>query len=314
MRLTGARYQLVEVARTGDRLADFGPYVASIDGGGAVAFYARTTAGDPGIFRVAPGGATELCASAAESHPAHNRRGDLAYYAGGELVAGGAATGHRAGPLGPTINQAGDVAFRGPRGGAETVALLSAGERIDVADDRGDLARFWGLACVADSGAVCLRADRVDGHQIIAVARDGALEIWASTPRLAELGRFPAIDDTDLVVFAGIAASGAPGIFASRGGEPVAVIAGGGFESYRGALARGGEIAVFYATPRGQEIGVYSGPDPAADRLIGVGDRFGGERVTDLALNPASINAAGQLAIRLSLDGGAGVIARADPR
>lgn len=316
MKLSERRYRLVEVARSGQRFASFAPYVASIDDRGSIAF-AAAFAGGSGIYRVDLGGAVEVISEeGAASHPAHDEGGEVAYYRRGRLIRGRAGAlreldGPEVGPLGPTINRSGAVALRCRIGGVEAIAVERGGEVEVVARAGGELAGFHGLPCAADSGAVCFRADLAGGGQVIRV---GA-EVWASTgpgSGLAELGRFPAIDDTGLVVFAGTGEQ--PGIFASRGpGTTTAVIAGG-FESYRGALACGGEVAVFYATPAGGALGVYTGSDPEADRLIGLGDDFAGDRVVDLALNPVSINASGQLAIRLVLAGGVELITRADPR
>jgi hypothetical protein len=78
----------------------------------------------------------------------------------------------------------------------------------------------------------------------------------------------------------------------------------------RGALVDDEGNVVFFATPKGGALGVYDG----AERLIvGVGAPAFGARVVDFALNPASINADGHLALRVALDDGREVIARADP-
>jgi hypothetical protein len=48
-------------------------------------------------------------------------------------------------------------------------------------------------------------------------------------------------------------------------------------------------------------------------RVLGVGDRLHGATVVDFALNPVSVNARGQLAIRVALDDGRQFIVRGDP-
>jgi hypothetical protein len=71
---------------------------------------------------------------------------------------------------------------------------------------------------------------------------------------------------------------------------------------------------VFYATPRGGAHGIFSGPDPTRDRVLAIGDPTLGSTLTDFALNPVSINAHGQLALRVELADGRQAILRADPQ
>src|SRR5690606_11011916 len=74
----------------------------------------------------------------------------------------------------------------------------------------------------------------------------------------------------------------------------------------------GGRV-IFYATPRGGRLGIYAGPEPAADRVLAVGEPLLGSAVTGFALNPVSINGAGQLAVRVQPADGPQAVLRADP-
>ena len=58
--------------------------------------------------------------------------------------------------------------------------------------------------------------------------------------------------------------------------------------------------------------GIYTGPDPEHDRIFAIGDQLLDSTVTGFALNPVSINDAGQLAIRIALESGRQLIVRAD--
>ena len=87
----------------------------------------------------------------------------------------------------------------------------------------------------------------------------------------------------------------------------------GAFESFRGALINNAGTVVFLATPKGGALGVYSGSDPVADKIISIGDPMVGSTVADFALNPVSINDCNQLAIRVALASGRQLIIRADP-
>src|SRR5262249_4310803 len=89
--------------------------------------------------------------------------------------------------------------------------------------------------------------------------------------------------------------------------------ANGAFEGFRGALVNRAGLVAFSATPRGGRLGVYAGADPVADRIIALGDPLLGSVVAAFALNPVSVNEAGQLAVRVSLADGGQAIVRADP-
>ena len=87
----------------------------------------------------------------------------------------------------------------------------------------------------------------------------------------------------------------------------------GAFEACRGALITSAGAVVCIATPRGGSLGLFAGPDPEADRILALGDPLLGSTVEELASNPVSVNAAGQVAIRAKLTDGRQLILRADP-
>jgi hypothetical protein len=277
------------IARTGDRFSGFGPYVASINDAGHVAFW-----GDGQVFVWRGSAEPEPVDLGGEviSHPDIDAAGRVCAYV--RLDSGETAVVLDArvldsgdiGPLGPTMNDRGQVAYRA-RGG-----VYSNGDQVARRDDR--FASFEGLPCVDDTGAVVFRAD----HGIYRW-RGGQLETLVETGGdFAELGRFPAVGPGGEVVFAA-----QTGVFAiDRDG--LRALHAGGFASYRGVLAHEGGF-VFYATPPGGAIGIYDG---AGRRLLGVDDE-----IAAFVLNPVSINRSGQLAIRLELTDGTGAIARFSP-
>jgi hypothetical protein len=100
---------------------------------------------------------------------------------------------------------------------------------------------------------------------------------------------------------------------AASGQVACVVDAEAGFESFRGVLINNTGPVAFYATPVGGQLGIYTGPDPLRHRVLGLGDTLFGATVADFALNPVSVNEAGQLAIRVALDDGRQFILRGDP-
>ena len=89
--------------------------------------------------------------------------------------------------------------------------------------------------------------------------------------------------------------------------------AGDAFESCRGAVITPRGAVVCIATPRGGGIGLFAGRDPERDRILAVGDALFGSTVVNLASNPVSVNAAGQLAVRATLADDRQFVLRTDP-
>jgi hypothetical protein len=138
--------------------------------------------------------------------------------------------------------------------------------------------------------------------------------VVATGDMFGALGAFPAMNDAGTLVFCASLRAGGSGIFSASRGEIEPVIdERAPFESFRGALIDGDGVIAFYATARGGTLGVFTGPDPNADRLLAMGAPLLGSTVVDFALNPVSINEEGRLAVRVTLAHGRQVILRADP-
>jgi hypothetical protein len=122
------------------------------------------------------------------------------------------------------------------------------------------------------------------------------------------------MNEEGMVAFGATLRTGGSGIFAvTDGGVTDLVAATAPFDGFRGALVNRTGLVAFSATARGGRLGVYAGADPVADRIIALGDPLFGSAVTEFALNPVSVNEAGQLAIRVRLADGRQTILRADP-
>lgn len=309
----------------------------------------------PSAVCIGSGGAisivTESRAAAIDavcSHPDVNRAGAICFYARPSDAGAGqppsppadalfrlqdgaiARVAQRCGPLGPTMNDAGTIAFRAAlESGAQAICAWNDGT-LDVLAATGDeYVAFHGLPVVNAAGAVAFRADRRDSAGIFVGGRGGLRRIVETGERFTSLGQFPMINDAGAVAFCGTlrdtggqrggdeGGRGQPGwtglFIVSDGRAETAIDTSSDFESFRGVLLDDAGRVVFYATPRGGRLGVFSGPDPRRDGLIGLGAELLGSEVTDFALNPVSINAAGQLALRVTLADGRQLILRADP-
>ncbi|MFM7273003.1 MAG: hypothetical protein ACKO4A_03995, partial [Gammaproteobacteria bacterium] len=88
---------------------------------------------------------------------------------------------------------------------------------------------------------------------------------------------------------------------------------GNGIRRFRGALlAEGGALFCAADTVEGG-VAVFALRDGVLRRVLGTGDHCLGGTLAGLALNPVSVNAAGQLAIRLLFADGGQAIARLSP-
>lgn len=341
--LAPSRYDVVTIARTGAGFAGFGPYVPSISEQGEVAFFAELAGGGTGVFCGNGGDLRTLfeagSAARVSSHPDLCANGAVCFYAedGGDVgmyVAHAGSTRRiatRAGPLGPSAS-GNALAWRAEHEGAPALYAGTLDEspvRIAEAGPTSGYESFHGIPVITPAGSVCFRATtRAGDHEISLWSAPNGIATIASTAHgFSRLGNFPSINDRGEIAFAAARAKNGgdasvtevEGIFAGHAGRLEPVLENDGqnglaFESFRGALVDNAGRVVFFATPRGGSLGIYCGPDAAIHRVLGVGDSLLGASVREFALNPVSINAEGQLAVRVGLTNGEGVIVRADRR
>ncbi len=324
-------YTLVPIASTGDRFSDFAPYVASVNNPGVVAFQTTLRDGGSGVFT----GTGDRISAVTEpsmgrltevwSHPDIALDGSICAYAtlasgepGVVLIREGEVinVSPTGGPLGPTMNDAGRVAFRADLEDGRAGIYTGDGSAVTTIAETGeDLSAFQGLPLIDDRGAVVFRADLETGGERICQAAGGSLVTVVETGEVfAGLGRFPCANATGDVAFSATLRDGGSGVFVASGGSIVQRIdTSARFASVRGALLDSSGGVVFFATPPGGTLGVFSGPDPATGRIIGLAMPLFDSTIVDFALNPVSINDVGQLAIRVKLANDHQWILRADP-
>jgi hypothetical protein len=323
------------IATTGERFSDFAPYVASVNDAGTVAFQAALRGGGMGVFTGSGGEVTEVVGptvvAGVTSHPDVNDAGDVCFY--GDLIGGGQSVvllrdgflqsiantrGAFAsiGPLGPTMNETGMVAFRADRTPEVSGIFAADGEVVvTVADTEGPLSEFHGLPVINGARTMIFRADRKDGMQGIYAWDKGSVRTIIETGDVFEdLAPFPSVNDRGTVAFAAKLREGGSSIVTvDDGGITPITDTNGAFESYRGALITSVGAVVRIATPVGGSLGLFAGSDPEADRILALGDPLFDSTVEDFASNPVSVNAAGQVAVRVTLTDGRQLILRTDP-
>jgi hypothetical protein len=314
--------EVIAEASPNGTLRSFGAFVPSIDGEGRVAFQATRS---DGATRVLVGDGNALDTLACDgphidhevvSHPVITPRGiawigrrgtndALLFHDGSrvEALLDNSYPGIDAiGPLGPTSEDRGAIAVRASWHGRPAIVVLRDG-LVDAWTD-GTLPRMAGLPLLSE-GDLVVRADDVRGRNVVLRVRGKEESVLLATGKgLASIGSFPCVDGAR--VACGVRRADGTEALVEVLPDPqhlhVILEAGADFSSLRGVLVAG-EHTVFYATPHGGELAVYVlGREPK--RIVGLGQKLDGSRVSDLALNPVSIHRAGWLAIRLALEDG----------
>jgi hypothetical protein len=218
------------------------------------------------------------------------------------------------GPLGPTMNARGDVAFRAfaVDGSAKVAVAHRAGTVVTVASTTSGLQGFEGLPAISDDGSIVYRATQLDDTCVLYKYTNGASICVASTAKtFAALSSFPCINARGTLAFTGTLKNGGMGVFTVDGKEPPRkVFVSPHFSSLRGALIDNNDGLLLLATPVDGELGVYRGFGDAYKRVFGIGDAFRGDVIREFALNPVSVNGRGQLVARLKLASGKQYIVR----
>jgi len=275
-------YTLTPIADTSDRFTDFMPYAVSLNNHGVVAFQATVRGGDSGVYTGSGGPISTVTDSATGplsnvySHPDINRGGSACLYAsfksGGRgvvLVRDGQiiTVAENAGPLGPTMNDDGTVAFRAELGSKESGIFTGSGGRVTtIAETSGVLSVFHGLPVINSRGAVVFRADLKTGGQGVYVGDGGPLTSIAETGDFfGGLGHFPIMNDAGTVAFCGTLQGGGSGVFTASAGEIATVIdTSSPFESFRGVLLNNAGRMIFYARREEENSECSAGATPWA--------------------------------------------------
>jgi hypothetical protein len=329
-------WSFTTIAQTDDFFHDFSPYVPAINNHGSVAFQATNSSHQTGIY-IGSGNSLTLIGKQTSvgkgrvvSHPTLSDDYQISYYfqanSGKEYVVLGDKEPFRTlssnfhkwqsvGPLGPTMNHQGTIAFRATTTNGKQAIFCGDHDSIKLVAEIGDrFSQFHGLPVIHPTGSVLFRADLCTGGQGIFLSEGSSVESLVVTSQgFQSLGLFPAGMDASRSVFAAIDSSGKSGIVMVKDGMAVTLIDDAiNFQHFRGALMNHvGEVVFFATSPEGK-LGIYGGPDPIEHKILAVGDLWNDSTITEFALNPVSINRRGDLAIRIRLADGQQAIVRAE--
>ncbi len=309
----------------------------SINNAGTVAFYATLNgdAGAQGIFTGSgSGGPLTAITNLPASLPYINAPGTVAFVGrkgivtgdGGPLSLAAAPADIVGGALAVVdiqlggINSAGVVAFGARRFlgyqghvphydqvvyvAAQGVVTPVAGGFSPSINDAGD------VAFLGPDGS--LRAGR--GGAVATLAAPGGAFQWLSGPVINNAGKVAFLAGLNGLPFD----AGGQGIFTHHAGVLTRIAdTGGPFRGLQSPClnAAGGVAFLAYLDTNGRRPGIFTGPDPARDRLIAAGDALFGSTVTSLGFGRPSygLNDRGQVAFFAALADGRQVVVRADP-
>jgi hypothetical protein len=338
-RVVLSSYTFTKIADTGDGLSDFGGAPA-LSNAGTVAFLARESgaAGIAYLYTGSGGPLTTIARAEApeelDPFPSINDGDTVAFVVrspqderlvtgdGGPLTTLYARPDYGYYSFGPaSLNGAGVVAFW------VSTFILSIPEAIDAGDggppdriDRSEsfqFTHFGTLPYLNNAGAVAylylFRSPAYNENAIRVGDGETVATLYSDREGLFSSFGNPALNDSGEVAFAATLASGGSGVFAGDGG-PVTTVAltGDAFLGFADpSLNARGEVAFAATLPDG--TGIFTGPDPEADRVIATGDELSGSVVTDVGFFRQGLNDAGQVAFFARLANGTEGIFRADP-
>jgi hypothetical protein len=296
----------------------------SLNAHGAVAFRGEFSDGS-GIF-TGDGGSLKTIADTSGlfsgfGNPAINDSGVAAFFGQFENSTAGVYTGDGgllttiAAPGGPhfpaaepTINNSGTVAYFAlisTLGGA-AVFKGNGGPATMVANASGPF-RYFSSPQINDAGDVAFMAD----HKAINTigyyfrAEGEPLATVVQGPGAFGGGVRPSLNNDGIVAYIHTSPATGYGIFTWNGGNAVKAIDNLGPYYDLGQIVDINNLGViaFQAKLDNKQIGIYTGVDPAQDRVIEVGDSLFGSALTELYGNP-QINDRGDVAFTYRLDDG----------
>ncbi|MEM8780584.1 MAG: choice-of-anchor tandem repeat NxxGxxAF-containing protein [Cyanobacteria bacterium P01_G01_bin.49] len=221
----------------------------------------------------------------------------------------------------PLINEAGTIVFEANNGEEDQQGLYLVEEDVinTIADSPDfDIFRF----SLNNNGEVAFFAisDQAPDGDAVFISDNGGFPV--PLPDLLGFGTIegPTLNDNGTVAFDVLLDDPDPeislqGIFTQNGEDLQLVVDNSGdFSSFqRPAINNQGTI-VFSAGLDAGSGGIFAGPDPVADRVIGIGDTLFGSTVTGVSFTQQTgLNNQGQIAFTASFADGSSGIFRADP-
>lgn len=316
-----AQYSFTNIADSTGAFFAFGSE-PSINNNGVVAFWASLRSGGEGVFRGSGGSITTIADTTSTftsfgGNTSINDSGTVAFYAALNSGASGIFRGSGGAfttiadntsffPLGsaPSINSSGTVAFFANR--PTFVAGIYAGNGgapFTIIDTSGPLTLF-SHPSFNDSGTAAFLAALDGAGSGSGVFRSSGGAVTTIANASGSFSMFfgnPSINSSGTVAFA------TPGAIAYGSGGPAVILADtlGPFSAFDGdpSINDTGSIAFFARLDSGGS-GIFTGPNPIADKVIATGDTLFGSTVTVTNFFTQGINDSGQVVFAYQLANG----------
>ncbi len=332
----GKQYKFINITDTSGAFGEIDYYSGGINDSGVVAFNATLDTGVRGVFTGSGGPITTI----ADNTGIYNRFGGPDINNSGVvsfssmLDSGGSGVYTKNGGLvttiatggggsqfisvgGASINESGTIAFGGSKSRLNSGLYTSNGGPITTILDglNGESAFFEGFAGINDSGTVGFMMREyeigVGGPWIIYTGDGGPLTRVADSNDYGNMRLGESINNSGTVIFSGYEqATSKSGIFTSNGGPITPLELGTGL-TWNGdgdamAINNHGDVAFIGQNREGNSLprGIYTGPDPVADRVIREGDPLFGSTVTLLFYERLVLNDRGSIAFHYQLANG----------
>jgi len=207
----------------------------------------------------------------------------------------------------PLINNRGDMTLFGVLDGIEGIYTVNRGKITTIADTTGPFSYFGPATSINERGQVAFTADPDDPERAAVLLGDGkrtAVVVDASGP--FEFFTSGVVNDGGTAAAQAFPDGLIPSpsiLIRDRHGLRVFVGPDGPFEFPERPLLNNAGLLVFTSTLDGSfDRGVYTGPDPDADKVLGPGDPLAGSTVVGTAAT--GLNNAGEIVLYVELADG----------
>ncbi len=214
----------------------------------------------------------------------------------------------------PSINNDGEVAFWGGIYHVQGIYKSDGTYLLPVIETDDYFTSLATAPAVNDSGLVAFVGNFAGGQGIFLGDGASLTPVADTASFFTGFGDRPAVNAFGVVAFHATFAGGS-GIFVGDGTTVTAIaLTGGAFRGFSGGVAVNavGTVA-FHALLEGGGEGIFTGPDPAADRVIATGDLLFGQPAMTFGFLGRGLNDLGQVAFRATRGAGPVFIVRADP-
>jgi hypothetical protein len=214
-----------------------------------------------------------------------------------------------------TTNGAGQSAFTGRAAGVQGVHVATLGTYGVRIDETAGFSATFGSPFITPAGHISFSAVRLPSESGIFALIGGTLHTLARAGvDIYNYSAETSMNDAGRVVFRGEPEEFVQGILAATVDSVWTIADNNGpyWEFGEPAINNAGQV-VFYASLRGYQRGIFTGPDPDQDVIIRSGDPLFGSTVNFFQFANTGLNEQGQVAFNYSLDDGRSGIALATP-